>query len=44
MVEGLGTSLGHGEVWAGVPAQCDMECNSWESNSRGVGETSRKDW
>ena len=26
-VGGLGTSLGHGEVWIGVPVQCYMECN-----------------
>ena len=23
----LRTSLGHGEVWIGVPVQCYMECN-----------------
>ena len=27
MVGGLGTSLGHGEVWIGVPVQCYMECD-----------------
>ena len=31
VVGDLGTSLGHGEVWIGVPVQCYMECNI-ESN------------
>ena len=27
-VEGLRTSLGHGDMWIGVPVQCYMECNT----------------
>ena len=25
---GLGTSLGHGEVWIGVPVRCYTPCNT----------------
>ena len=28
VVGGLGTSLGHGEVWIGVPVWCYTECNT----------------
>ena len=36
-VEDLRVSLGHEEVWIGVPVQCYMECNTgseskWESD------------
>ena len=31
---GLGTTLGHGEVWIEVPVRCYMECNS---SGRGKG-------
>ena len=32
MVGGLGTSLGHGEVWIGVPVRCYMEYNTMQEN------------
>ena len=32
VVRDLRTSLGHGDVWVGVPLRCYTECNNEDSN------------